>query len=227
MQLMELPVDPNFEIGSPNLDSLLLTPAKPDALEIYKLALGIKPQVKNAALNKESASLNVDIAKADYLPTLSMGAGLSSGYSSLTTGSGYTAQLQNKLNPSVGFSLSVPIFQKKQVKTNVSLANIAVSNAELDEISTKNNLRKEIEQACADVEKAKSEYVAGLELMQSSQESYEVTDEKYKQGLLNSVDFLVQKTNLITSESKLLQSKFSLVFSYKILDFYKGVALSL
>jgi outer membrane protein len=227
MQLMELPVDPNFEISSPNLDSLLVTSVQPDAQEIYNLALGIKPQIKNAALIKESASINVDIAKADYLPTLSLGAGLSSGYSSLTKGTDYTTQLQDKVNPSVGFSLSIPIFQKKQVRTNVSLANIAVSNAELDEINTKNGLRKEIEQACVDVEKAKSEYAAGLELLQSSKESYDVTDEKFKQGLLNSVDFLVQKTNLITSESKLLQARFSLIFSYKVLDFYKGIPLVL
>ena len=178
-------------------------------------------------MTTESASLNVDIAKADFLPTLSLGAGLSSGYSSLTTGSNFSSQLENKINPSVGLSLSIPIFQKKQVRTNVSLANIAVSNAELDEINTKNGLRKEIEQACVDVEKAKSEYAAGLELLQSSKESYDVTDEKFKQGLLNSVDFLVQKTNLITSESKLLQARFSLIFSYKVLDFYKGISLVL
>jgi outer membrane protein len=227
MQLMDLPVDKNFEISSPNLDSLLLKTYQPDAQEIYNLALGIKPQIKNAALNKQSANLNVAIARADYLPSLSLGAGLSSSYSSLTTGADYTAQLKNKVNPAIGFSLSIPIFQKNQIRTNVSLAKIAVSNAELDELNTKNTLRKEIEQACADVDKAKSEFAASQEQMQSTKESYDVTDEKYKVGLLNSVDFLVQKTNLITSESKLLQSKFSLIFGYKVLDFYKGIPLTL
>lgn len=227
MQLMEFPVDPNFEIGSPNLDKLLLDSAQPNSQEIYNAALGIKPEIKNAELNKEASKIGVDIAKADLLPSLSMSGGLSTGYSSLTTNAGYAGQLKDKINPSVGLSLSVPIFQKKQVRTNVSLANIAVSNAELDETSTRNTLRKEIEQACVDVETAKSQYAASQEQMQSSQESYEVTAEKYKVGLLNSVDFLVQKNSLITSESKLLQSKFKLIFSYKILDFYKGVPLTL
>jgi outer membrane protein len=54
-----------------------------------------------------------------------------------------------------------------------------------------------------------------------------VTSEKYSQGLINSVDFLIQKTNLITSESKFLQSKYNLIFSYKVLDFYKGIPLVL
>lgn len=227
MQLMELPVDKNFEISSPNLDSLLLQSERPDAQSVYNQALGIKPQIKNAELSKSGADLGVEIAKADLLPTLSLGAGLSSSYSSLTTGADYATQLKNKINPTVGLSLSIPIFQKKQLRTNVSLASIAVANAELDVINTKNTLRKEIEQACTDVEKAKSEYSAGEELLQSTQESYDVTEEKFKVGLLNSVDFLIQKTNLITSESKLLQAKYKLIFSYKVLDFYKGVPLVL
>ena len=227
MQLMELPVEKGFEVARPNLDSLLLNSDLPNAQEIYNLALGIKPQIKNAELTKESAALNVNIAKADYLPTISMGAGLSTGYSSLLKGTNYSSQLNDKINPSIGLSLSIPIFQKKQVKTNVGVASIAVSNAELDLINAKNTLRKEIEQACVDVESARTEYAAGLERLQSSKESYNVTDEKFKVGLLNSVDYLVQKTSLITSESKLLQSRFNLIFSYKVLDFYKGIPLVL
>jgi len=226
-QLMELPVDPNFAISSPNLESLLVEFVQPDAQEIYNLALGIKPEIKNIELTKESTALNVKIAKADYMPIISANAGLSTGYSSLNTGSGYTTQLNDKVNPSIGLTLSIPIFQKKQVKTNVGIATIAVTNAELDVLNTKNQLRKEIEQACVNVASAKSQYTASLEQNQSSKESYDVTNEKFKVGLLNSVDFLVQKTSLITSESKLLQSKFNLIFSYKVLDFYKGVPLTL
>jgi len=226
-QLMELPVDPNFAISSPNLESLLVEFVQPDAQEIYNLALGIKPEIKNIELTKESTALNVKIAKADYMPIISANAGLSTGYSSLNTGSGYTTQLNDKVNPSIGLTLSIPIFQKKQVKTNVGIATIAVTNAELDVVNTKNQLRKEIEQACVNVASARSQYTASLEQNQSSNESYDVTNEKFKVGLLNSVDFLVQKTSLITSESKLLQSKFNLIFSYKVLDFYKGVPLTL
>lgn len=225
-QLMELPVDPNFAVSSPNLDSILVATVQPNAQEIYNLALGIKPEIKNIELTQESTALNAKIARADLLPSISMNAGLSSGYSSLNTTS-YSMQLKDKINPSVGLSLSIPIFQKKQVKTNIGIANIATTNAELDVINTKNQLRKEIEQACVDVVSAQGQYNASIEQNQSSQESYDVTNEKFKVGLLNSVDFLIQKTNLITSESKLLQSKYNLIFRYKVLDFYKGIPLTL
>ncbi len=47
-----------------------------------KLHLAIKPQIKNAAVNKEIAALDEKIAKAGYFPTLSASAGISSNYSS-------------------------------------------------------------------------------------------------------------------------------------------------
>ena len=226
MQYMDLPVNNNFKITSPNLDSLLVKSENPDAQAVYNLALGIKPQIKNAELNKQSAELDVKIAQADVLPTISMSGGLSTGYSSLNSET-YNAQLKNKVNPTIGLSMSIPIFQKKQLKTNISMAKIGIDDAELDVINTKNTLRKEIEQACVDVETAKTAFAASQEQMQSSKEAYDVTDQKFQVGMLNSADFLIQKTNLITSESKLLQSKFKLIFSYKILDFYKGIPLAL
>jgi outer membrane protein len=58
-------------------------------------------------------------------------------------------------------------------------------------------------------------------------ESYRVAEEKFNQGIINSVDFLVQKTNLILAESKLLQAKYNLLFSQKVLDFYMGKSLAL
>lgn len=38
---------------------------------------------------------------------------------------------------------------------------------------------------------------------------------------MNSVDFLIQKTNLTSVESNLLQAKYELVYSHKIIDFYR------
>jgi outer membrane protein len=227
MQQMELPVDANFNISSPALDSLLNENRTPDAQEIYNLALGIKPQIKNAALTTESATIGVKIAKADALPSLSMDAGVGTGYSSVNTGADYVGQIENRISPSIGLSLSIPIFQKKQIKTNVSVAQIAISDAGLDEINTKNQLRKDIEQACQNVISAQSEYAANVEQMQAQNESNQVSTEKFKLGLMNSVDYLFEKTNLITAESKFLQSKYNLIFSYKVLDFYKGISLTL
>ncbi len=226
MQLMELPVTDNFAIAHPNLEESLNQDRTPEVQKVFATALSIKPQIKNAAINKEIAALDEKIARAGYYPSLSASAGASTRFSGNSDG-GYFDQLDYGLSPSVGFSLSIPIYQKKQVKTSVELAKIGYQNAELSETDTRNQLRKSIEQACQDVTSAQIQYEASQESYQATKESSALSDEKFTQGIINSVDYLVSKTNLIVAESQLLQSKYNLIFCYKILDFYLGIPLSL
>ena len=226
MQLMELPVGQPFSIAHPQLDSLLSSQKAPDVKKVYETALGIKPQIKGASVNKEIAALDEKIAKGSYYPTLSANAGLSTGYSSINSSS-YGKQLNDGIYPSAGLSLAIPIFQRNQVKNNIKSAKIGYRDAELSEIDTKNQLRKNIEQACLDVTSAQVEYAASLEKYQATYESSALSEEKFRQGIINSVDYLVAKTNLIVAESQLLQSKYKLIFSIKILDFYEGSPITL
>ena len=227
MQLMELPVTEDFSIAAPNLDSIMKLKHYPSSKDVYKTALEFKPEVKSAELNKKSSQLGVDLAKADYFPDISMNAGLSTLYSGNNTSSSFGNQVNNNISPAIGLSVAIPIYSNRQVKTRVEVAKMNTTNAELDEINTKNVLRKEIEQACLDVASSQVEFEASTQQYQAAKESFDVASEKYHQGIMNSVDFLIQKTNFITAESSLLQSKFKLIFSYKILDFYLGIPLSL
>jgi len=223
MQLMELPITNNFEIEHPDLTNLINKSRNSLPDSIYQIALAIKPQIKSATLYTESTSLGVAIARADYMPRLSLDAGFSSAYMSTLNGSDYPFQLSHNFSPSIGLSLSVPIYHNLQIRSKVDLAKINTQNAKLDEQNTKNQLRKAIESACTNVITAQNDYDASKEQYQSTQESFAVASEKYTQELMNSVDFLIQKTNMITAESKYLQAKYNLIFSYKTLDFYLGI----
>jgi outer membrane protein len=193
---------------------------------VYETSLSIKPQIKNATINRDIAAIDEKIARAGYYPVLSASGGISSSFSNQAEDP-YFDQINNGIRPSAGLSLSIPIYQKKQVKTNIAVAKIGYENAILTETDTKNQLRKNIEQACLDVTSAQIEYEASLEKYQATHEASSLSDEKFKQGIINSVDYLVSKTNLLVSESQLLQSKYNLIFSYKLLDFYTGIPLTL
>jgi len=225
-QLMELPVTDGFNIAHPDFKEMVNQNRVPDVRSVYETALGIKPQIKNAEVNKEIAALDEKIAKAGYYPVLSASAGVGTTYSSQGSDP-YVDQINKGVSPSIGLALSIPIYQKNQVKTSVAVAKIGYQDAELTEINTKNELRKSIEQACLDVSSAQVEYEASIENFQATSEAAALSDEKFRQGIINSVDYLVSKTNLIMAESELLQSKFNLIYSYKVLDFYAGVPLTL
>jgi len=96
MQLMELPVDDNFAISHPDLELTLNQERDPEVQAVYEKALEIKPQIKNAEINKQSALLDEKIAKASFLPVLSASAGLSTRFSDAGT-TNYFDQLDNGL----------------------------------------------------------------------------------------------------------------------------------
>jgi outer membrane protein len=223
MQLMEYPVDELFEIARPDIDAIISTTPSAEAVPVYEEALQVKPQVKIAALNRESAALDLEMAKSGFYPSVSVNAGMSTGF---TQAAEMGSQLKNGFSPSVGISASIPIFRNNQNKSAVARAQYGITTAELDEINTRNQLRKEVEQAVLDAESALISYQASMNQYEASLETYNVSEEKFKLGAMNSVDFLIQKTNLTSAESNLLQAKYELVYSHKIIDFYRGVELS-
>jgi len=223
MQLMEYPVDQAFEIARPDIDAIISTAPAADASAVYEEALEVKPQVKIASLNRENASIDLEIARGAFLPSLSVSAGMSTGF---TQAAEMGSQLKNGFSPSVGISASIPIFRNNQNKTAVARAKYGITTAELDELNTRNQLRKEVEQAVLDAQSALLSYQAAMNQYDASHETYSVSEEKFKLGAMNSVDFLIQKTNLTGAESNLLQAKYELVYCHKIIDFYRGVALT-
>ena len=222
MQLMELPITNDFEIEQPDLTNLINKSRNSLPDSVYRIALAIKPQIKGAALRSESVSMGIGIANAAYMPRISLDAGVSTGFNSMNSSS-YSSQFTHGFNPSIGLSLSIPIYHNQQISSTVEIAKINSRNAIFDEQNTKNQLRKSIETACTNVFTAQNEFEASKEQLQAAQESYSVASEKYTQEIMNAVDLLIQKTNTNIAESNYLQAKYNLIFSYKTLDFYLGI----
>jgi len=59
------------------------------------------------------------------------------------------------------------------------------------------------------------------------EESFRYTEQKFNVGLVTSVDYNAAKTQLLTAQSDLAQSKYEYIFKTKVLDFYKGIPLNL
>lgn len=136
-------------------------------------------------------------------------------------------QYNDNLYENISFNLSIPIFNHYQTKTSIEKSKIDFYKSELDLINTSNTLRKNIEQAYTDLLASKKEYDANIKQLESYQRSYDDASRKFKAGTINSVDFLIEKTNLINAENSLLQTKFNLIFKNIILDYYQGNPITL
>ncbi len=135
-------------------------------------------------------------------------------------------QIEDNLNRSIGFTLSVPIFNGLNTHTNISRARLNMEVAAKDLELTKNNVRQNIESAYADAVAAAKNYRATLKSVEALEESFKYAQQRFDVGLLNAVDYNLAKNNLLRAQSDLLRAKFDYVYKVKVLDFYQGKALS-
>jgi outer membrane protein len=137
----------------------------------------------------------------------------------------FTTQLNDNFNQFVGLSLNVPIFNRYSVKNSVNQAKINQSIAELQLEQEKLGLRQRIETARADAAAARELYKANVEVLKSSQKSFEFAEVRFEAGALNVTEFNTAKNNLQIAQAQLSQSHYDFIFKTKVLDFYMGKPL--
>lgn len=223
-QILLLQSDVSFDIEKPDTVATIdhIAPLR----DAEQSALNNFPDLKIGQLGVKSALYGVDIAKAGYRPTLIAGASLNSGYNS-TTGNSYPGQLGNNFSQQLGFTLVVPIFTKRVVKTQVAEAKIVVDEAQLNLKNETIILSQNVEKTYINVGNAKSQYAAALNQYVYNQESYRIASEQLKVGAANTVDFLLQKNLFIQALQAYIQAKYNMLLTVKIYDFYRGIPIKL
>lgn len=228
-QLLELATPEEFLIERPSddilLDSITLVPPA----EIYAEALWIKPSVKAAQYRLDGAAKNIRIAKSAYFPQLSLGAGLSTNYYNVSgrENGNFGSQLKDNFSQFIGITLSVPIFNRLATRNQVRSAKIkqVTLNWELEE--SKKALYKEIQQAYYNALNAGSQYRSSCLADETAQESFALVKEKYQNGKATASEYNESRTGWMKAVSDRIQAKYDYLFRTKILDFYRGVPLTL
>jgi outer membrane protein len=193
---------------------------------VVSVAMNNRPEVKNGQLSIDIAHFDLLKARAGYLPILTATGQLSSSYYSRSTDA-YFKQLDNNFFQQVGVNLSIPIFTRRTVKTQVEIAKINIDQAKLNLQNTRTVLAQEIEQAYINVINAQGQYDAAVEGLTASQEAFRIAGEQLKVGASNLVDYLQQKTLYTQAFQVYIQAKYNAALSIKIYDFYMGIAVKL
>ena len=160
------------------------------------------------------------------MPSVSFSAGYGSYYADSREQS-FFDQFNENRNPSLGFGLNIPIFNNYQVKTAVKNARLGVRSAEIEMKSRQQMLFKEIQQAVNDASAYYQRYLASGQNVKAMEESFRYVQQKFDIGILNATDYTVAKANLFKAQSEYYQTKYQYVFQLKIIDFYKGIPISL
>jgi outer membrane protein len=139
----------------------------------------------------------------------------------------FTNQFSDNFNQSIGLSLQIPIFGRFATRTTVRKAKINYQLAQVSEQLAKNNLNKTIAQAVLDLRAADKKYVSAQQTFQSNKEAYNVTQQRYAVGLVNSLDNNTALTNMNKSEFDMIQARYEVIFRSKVIDYYLGNTITL
>ena len=223
-QILQLPIEDTFDIVSP--DTVVSKEAIPALDQVVATAMRDRPEIKNGQLGIDISRYDLLKARAGYLPILTASASLSSGYSNNNTND-YVEQLDNNFFQQIGLTLSIPIFTRRTVKTNVENSKIEIEQSKLNLKNIQTNLAQAIEQAYINVLNAQGQYDAAVDGLRASQETYRIAGEQLKVGAANIVDYLQQKTLYTQAFQVYVQAKYNAALSIKIYDFYMGIAVKL
>jgi len=236
-QMLDLDTVKNFAVAIPEVAVPDSFHENPDS--IFMLAVENMPEIKSARYALEKAKSQLSIAQGSRLPQLSLTADYYTQYNvnaerpidpnnpTITEKYPIRDQLNDKLYKQLSINLSIPIFTRYQIQTNVSNAKIGQLDAEYMLRQTMLDLRKEIEQAYADALASFESYQSRKEALISQEENFKYVQQKYEVGLISAIDYNIAKNNYLKAQSDLLQAKYQFVFNTKVLDFYKGKPLSL
>lgn len=226
-QLLELPSPEDFQIVSPEADEASFIKELTAPEDIYCEAIRNKPSIKAARYRLEGAAHNIRIAQSAYYPQLSFGAGLSTNYFNVSgqENHSFSSQLRDNFSQYIGFSLSVPLFNRLATRNRVRNARVQqnILNWQLED--SKKALYKEIQQAYYNAVSAESQYQSSRTAGQAAEASFVLMKEKYSNGKANATEYNEARTAWMKAVSDRIQAKYDYLFRTKILDFYKGEPL--
>lgn len=218
-QLLDLENYYSFRIAVPKGNNSAMATV-PSVDEIYSQSLNL-PQIKRAELSLQESTLQHKIAKGAAYPSINFSAGYATYYSN-GSDAAFFRQFNENRSPSIGFGLSIPIFNNWRNNTQIRNSKLAVENSQIELDKAKQNLFKEIQQAHNDALAYYQKYIAATENKKLSAESFNQTKGKFDLGMVNATDFIVAKTNLFKAESECYQALYQYIFQLIILDYYAG-----
>ncbi len=141
--------------------------------------------------------------------------------------SGYGNQLNNNFGQTLGFSLSVPIFNNGQYRTAYEQSKLNYKSQLLNKEGADMTLKQNIYTSYSNAVSALQKLNAGKKSVESNQKAFDFATKRYDLGLLSTIDLLTNQNNLLRAKLQQVSNEYDYIFKMKLLEFYKGQGLKL
>lgn len=226
-QLVNIPYGSSLQVERIPVTATAEAPPVADA--VLRNAMEQLPFIKAAEWRRRSFDYALRTARSGLAPTLSLGGGVYTRYSSTTRDASgkipYDNQLGNNISTSVGVGLSIPIFNRLLQRNRIRLAEIQLRNSALVEEGARLQLRQQVETALLQYGNAQERYRIVSEQVAAYTESFRAAEVRYNAGVGTSIDYLLAKDRLDRAELNLISARYETVLRKKILDYYETASV--
>lgn len=165
------------------------------------------PLVRQAQAQQAAARQSSRSAKTPYLPTLSIGWGLS--FAAADEGFRFTGSPDNR-NFSTNLSINFPLFNGLNRETQVVQAAVALDNAEVQLRDARLNARQQMIQQLGAFRTAQARVEIQISSVAAGDEDLRVQQERYALGASTLLDVLNSQTTLDQARRDLIQARLDL-----------------
>ena len=229
-----LAIDPmqDYEFVTPGIDDENLEVKDYSLTQLIEQAMVNRSDLRGTEAQIKLSEYNLRIARGAYLPTVSLSASLSGGYSDqfrerTSAGQfvdvGYFDQITDRNRRySIGFNIQVPIFNRFNTRLNVQRSQVDYKNAMLDLESKKLEINQEVRQAYNDYLSASKQLDTTERALLAASKAYETEQERYRVGASTLIELTQANAEFVSASSNRVQAVYRFVFQEQLLNYYLG-----
>jgi outer membrane protein len=222
-EFLLLPTSFDFRVSAP--DSIIVQQNSVSLYEAQNEAQRTRPEVKNKEVQIQISQAELEKTKAAVQPTISLDAGLATGYSD-NQRIEYLPQLNDNFYQSLGVSMGIPIYSRRVNKTSINKSRILLKQSQLALYDTQTTLNQLVEQTYINLQNARAQYTAAEIQLKTSEEVYHITNEQMKLGAVSTLELLQEKNAYVQALQAFTQAKYTVVLYNKIYEFYMGIPVT-
>lgn len=221
-QLMNYRDVENFELetsfASEDINDVLL----PSPDDVFTYSLINRPSVQAQNKRIQSAQYAVRETQAEYYPQLSLNASWGTGYYHVFNfnNPAFGHQFVDNGSEMIGLSLSIPIYNRMQVRHSVRRSRIALEQEKLAALEIEDRLYKEIQTAYYNAIAARDKYISSQASLSASDKALEFAVSKYEIGRMSAYEFNEIRTRRAKTKTEEMQAKYEYLLRTRILNFY-------
>lgn len=224
-KLLALRLDSDISVALVDFPDAEITSPLPQQEQTYEAAVSWLPEFRNNELSRDIYANDIKIAKAGRLPSISMQAGVGTGYT--TGGPSWTSQMGHGFNEQIGISLAVPIYDANKTRRAVAKANLAALEYDVNRDRLLDNLSQTIESLYVQARNSRAKYESGKSRLEAMQLTSSLVDRQFELGLVNPLELLTAHNNLLTARLEQLQNKYMAILANKTIEFYNTQNVSM